>query len=146
MNLWWKLTIEWPAALGDWLWKVLIKWPAESLKSVTFRGVLVTLLVILLLQAFVPIELAFFAAGDLLTWMEIVTIVGLMAGRGHFRQARIILEKRVREALARISVLRQVSRRWQSPISRAWRERQARKQHSSNDDAEPPVWGVSAYA
>ncbi len=152
MNLWWKLTVECPAALGDWLWKVLIKWPAESLKRVTFRGVLVSVLVLLiaylLIQAAIPIEMAFFAAGDTLVYMEALTIVALIASRGHFRQMQIILERRAKEAwnlLARTSAFLKIGSRWQAPsgctpLARPTRSVVQRRRR------EPLAWGAPSYA
>lgn len=35
MNLWQKLTIDWPCAFGDWLWAALMVGPAAWLDKLT---------------------------------------------------------------------------------------------------------------
>jgi hypothetical protein len=151
MKWWWNVTVEWPATLGDWLLKVLVQWPTESLKRVTFRGVLVTVLITmlaaLLIQAAVPVEMAFFAAGDFLTYFEIFTIIGLIASRESLRGIRIVIKRRAKDASQIFTRLCAFGKRKafpRQPVSVSQRRRASVKRKPSNDDSDPFGWGVPA--
>jgi hypothetical protein len=80
---WWqKWTVDKPAAFGDWLWTVFVVQLADFLNRLTLRRVLeifaITLLALAFMQTF-PIDLAFLFAGDVLMYLEIVTLTSLVA-------------------------------------------------------------------
>jgi hypothetical protein len=80
---WWqKWTIDKPAALGDWLWLVLVVQLADFLNRLTLRRVIevlaITLLTLIFVQTF-PLDIAILFAGDMLMYLELVTLVSLVA-------------------------------------------------------------------
>src|SRR5664280_2095768 len=87
---WWrKWSYEIPLAFGDALWEVLVVQFAAFLSRLTLRRVLEFVVIAMLAMAFAqtfPIDLAFLFAGDTLTYLEIVVIVRLAAGRQHFQE------------------------------------------------------------
>ena len=90
MDLWQKLTIDWPCRLGDWLW-TNIAVPLSALPGqITFRRVvfLAALLVatIALAQLF-SLDMAFLMAGDIAFYCEIASAVMLIIVRGRIRHA-----------------------------------------------------------
>jgi hypothetical protein len=86
---WWrKWTVDKPAAFGDWLWIVLVVQFAAFLDRLTLRRVLEILAIALLALVFVqtfPIDLAFLFAGDILMYLEIVTLASLAAANVRVR-------------------------------------------------------------
>ncbi len=107
MNLWQKLSIDWPCALGDWLW-ANIAVPLSSLpRQLTFRRIVFLAALLLatwaLLQLF-TIDMAFMMAGDVAFYCEIASAVMLIAVRGHIshaaRMARTVLQSAARRAVA----------------------------------------------
>ena len=90
MDFWQKLTIDWPCRLGDWLWANI--WvPLSTLpRQITFRRIvfLAALLVAAVaLAQFLTLDAAFFMAGDIAFYCEIVSAVMLIVVRGHTRHA-----------------------------------------------------------
>lgn len=90
MDLWQKLTIDWPCRLGDWLW-ANIAVPLSTLpRQLTFRRIvfLAALLVATaaLAQVF-TIDMAFFMAGDVAFYCELLSVVALIVVRGHIGHA-----------------------------------------------------------
>lgn len=90
MDLWQKLTVDWPCRLGDFLW-ANIAVPLSTLpRQLTFRRIvfLAALLVATaaLAQVF-TIDMAFFMAGDVAFYCEIVSAVMLIVVRGHIGHA-----------------------------------------------------------
>jgi len=80
MNLWQKLTIDWPCALGDWLSLYVVQGTAEFLRRLTFRLALRIAFIILLLVYFqhvVALDLAFLFYIDVASLPEIAA--GLFA-------------------------------------------------------------------
>ena len=82
---WWRWTVEKPAAFGDWLWLVLVVLPAEKLERLTIRKIIALLPILAVVIAFahnipMPPEIVFL--GDALAYLDILTIVLLLAAIG----------------------------------------------------------------
>ena len=88
MGWWWKLTVEWPGALGDLIWRYLVAMPLATLREMTIRKIVTTLalalLIIVFAQAF-SADIAYLVAGDMLTYLEAATLVWLLAALGRVR-------------------------------------------------------------
>src|SRR6185295_6220742 len=83
-DLWQKLTIDWPCALGDWLWAALVVAPARVIDGLTRRRVLHILGFILLLiffQQVVMFDLTFLFGLDLGLMMEVAAAVFVLTAR-----------------------------------------------------------------
>jgi hypothetical protein len=140
MGWWWKLSVEWPCAVGDWLWKFLVAMPVASLREVTVRKIFTALALAVLVAMFVqtaPADLAYLLAGDMLTYLEAIAIVWLLAARGRGRDlvrmfghmARSAV-RRARKALA--VAFRRGEPRRRSP-SRARRLRRLDRRRNTED-------------
>jgi hypothetical protein len=105
MDLWRKLTLDWPCRLGDWLW-ANIAVPLSTLpRQLTFRRIVFVaalLVATLALAQFFAIDMAFFMAGDVAFYCEIVSAVMLIVVRGHIshaaRMAKTALQTAARHA------------------------------------------------
>jgi hypothetical protein len=105
MGWWWKLTVEWPGALGDWLWKYLVTMPVASLKEMTLRRIFTILAMAVLVTMFAQIaagDLAYLLAGDMLTYLEAATIVWLLGVRGRGLDTIRALGRVVKGTLVRL--------------------------------------------
>jgi len=115
-DLWQKLTIDWPCALGDWLWTALVVAPAKVIDGLTRRRVLHILGFILLLiffQQVVMFDLTFLFGLDLGLLMEVASAVFVLTARNQARTlvdiswrslkavAQIVRRGRVRETVTR---------------------------------------------
>ena len=115
-DLWQKLTIDWPCALGDWLWAALVVAPAKVIDGLTRRRVLHILGFILLLiffQQVVMFDLTFLFGLDLGLLMEVASAVFVLTARNQARTlvdiswrslkavAQIVRRGRVRETVTR---------------------------------------------
>ena len=143
MDLWQKLTIDWPCALGDWLWAVLVVAPAAFLDRLTFR---LTVRIVLQIALFV-LFLRFFAqlaaldltplfAIDVTAFMEIGATIFVLAAQGCAGRVVAVAIRRVTP----------VVQRWSNRLRRSRQRRNAnalrRKSGSSKQaDDEPAVWG-----
>lgn len=138
MSRWRKLTVDWPARFGDWLWEILVVETARRLEALTFRR---TLLLVLLIIAAVglaqvaSLDVAFLLAGDVALYLEALTIVTLVAARGHILHSARAVYYAAKYAVRRRSVLRHLLRRRRSVAFR--RVKPAKK---TDDDASALVW------
>jgi hypothetical protein len=106
MGWWWNLTVEWPAALGDWLWNILVAPPAATLKGLTFRRIFTVLALTILVVMFAqmaPIDLAVLFAGDALTYFEALGILWLFAAKGQARELARLMKRMAKTALRRLT-------------------------------------------
>jgi hypothetical protein len=104
MGWWWKLTVEWPGMIGDWLWKLLVAMPVASLRDMTVRRIFTALALAVLVGIFVqtlPVDFAYLVAGDMLTYLEAIAIVGLLVARGRGRDMIRMLGQMARGAVRR---------------------------------------------
>ena len=104
MGWWWKLTVEWPGMLGDWLWKLLVAMPAASLREMTVRRIFTAMALVILVGLFVqtlPVDFAYLVAGDMLTYLEAIGIVWLLAARGRGRDMIRMFREMARRAVRR---------------------------------------------
>jgi hypothetical protein len=83
-DLWQRLSIDWPCALGDWLWLNLVLMPMQTLSRMKRRHVLhvVGLLVLLLfLQQLVLMDMTFLFGLDLGVLMEVSAAIFVLTLR-----------------------------------------------------------------
>jgi len=142
MGWWWKLTVEWPGALGDWLWKLLVTMPAASLKEMTVRRVFTALALAVVMGVLVqtlPADLAFLLAADMLTYLEAIAIVWLLAARGRGRDMVRMLSQMAKSAVRRSRKAARVAFRRSEPRHRTpSRSRRLRRfGRSRNNDDKP---------
>jgi hypothetical protein len=84
-NWWRRWTVERPAAFGDWLWLALVVLPANVLDRLTVRKVIVLSPVAILAIAFahnIPLPPAIVFPGDALAYLDILTILFMLAAIG----------------------------------------------------------------
>jgi len=93
MNLWRKLTIDWPCALGDWLWANLVVAPAMFLDWLTIRRAARIILQFALVMAFflffeqiAALHIASLFAVDANAYLDLFAAIFLLVSRGHMRQ------------------------------------------------------------
>ncbi|HLZ02770.1 MAG TPA: hypothetical protein VKR55_11540 [Bradyrhizobium sp.] len=100
--LWKKWTIDKPAMLGDWLWEVFVVQLAALLDQLTLRRTIALIPIVILILAHhgipLPPELMF--AGDLLAYIDIVSVLLLVSVLS--RAAILYIIKQV---IARITTL-----------------------------------------
>jgi hypothetical protein len=106
MNLWQKLTIDWPCAFGDWLWAIFVVALAAFLDRLTFKRVVLLVVLALATYAFLQIasiDLAFVWGMDVMFYFDIATAVMLIAARARARQMLLVADRRIREAAQIVS-------------------------------------------
>ena len=106
MNLWQKLTIDWPCALNGWLWANLAVPLLASLERLTFKRVIYLAALTLAIIAFVQIvsiDVAFIWAGDAVFYLELASAVMFFTVRGHAGQSFRLIIQKMRTALLRVS-------------------------------------------
>jgi len=93
MKLWWKLTVDWPCALGDWLWANLVVAPAMFLDWLTIRRAARIILQFALVVAFLlffeqiaALHLASLFAIDANAYLDLFVAIFLLASRGQVLQ------------------------------------------------------------
>lgn len=150
MNLWQKLTIDWPCALGDWLWVALVVAPAAFLDRLSFKRVVllaVLLLAVITFAQIVTIDVAFIWAGDMTVYFDIASAVILIAARGHARQVFRTIERQVREA-ARVTsdIARQYRIRGRQRRNAAATERNSASEKPAQSDDDAGAWRGGLYA
>jgi len=150
MNLWQKLTIDWPCALGDWLWATFVVALAAFLDRLTFKRVVLYAILALAIIAFlqiVSIDLAFVWGMDATFYFDVATTVMLIAARARARQMLLVAGRRIREVAQIVSMaVRQCrtgmrQRRNANAMSRKRRSRIPRR-----SDDEPAAWIGGIYA
>jgi hypothetical protein len=122
MGWWWKLTVEWPGMIGDWLWKLLVVMPVASLRDMTVRRIFTALALAVLVGIFVqtlPVDFAYLVAGDMLTYLEAIAIVGLLATRGRGRDMIRMLSQMARRVVRRSRKTVDIAFRRSEPRRRA---------------------------
>jgi Na+/H+-dicarboxylate symporter len=140
MSLWRKLTVDWPACFGDWLWEILVVETARRLETLTFRRILLLVLLIIAavgLAQVASLDVAFLLAGDVALYIEALTIITLVAARGHILHTARAVYNAARHAVRRRTVLRHLVRRRRSVAVR--RMKPAKK----DDDAGALVWAFA---
>ncbi|GAB2537490.1 hypothetical protein [Rhodanobacter koreensis] len=145
MDLWRKLTIDWPCALGDWLWLNLVVAVAIFLGQLTFRRVVLFAGLLILTIAFAQIasiDFAFVFAGDMMFYFEIASAVVIVATRGHVRRAMNVAAQVGHNSLQRLaSTLLRRGRRERRKASAV--KRTGCSGGTGQSDDEPAVWGCS---
>ena len=147
-----EVVVRNPVGLRDALWEVLVVQFADFLSRLTLRRVLefvaIAFLAIAFAQTF-PIDLAFLFAGDTLTYLEIVVIVRLAAGRQHFQEMLRIAARLARFAMRvlRAAISQPVSRiNWLRERRNPARPAKPRSISNKTDDGRGfgATWGALA--
>jgi hypothetical protein len=95
-NLWQKLTIDWPCALGDWLWAMLVVEPARLIDGLTRRRVLHIILFIMLVICFrqvAEMNMTFLFGVDLGLLMEVSAAVFILVARQQIKTAVLVIRR-----------------------------------------------------
>jgi hypothetical protein len=152
MNLWQKLTIHWPCALGDWLWANFVVAPAMFVDWLTFRRAARIILQLALVVAFflffeqiAALHLASLFAVDASAYLDLFVAIFLLVSRGHMRQMLQVATRKIWQSLQNWSKM---------PIrfgARQRRDAPRRKEgadDSKHSDDEPAAWrgAVQAFA
>lgn len=106
MNLWQKLTIDWPCSVGEWLWQNVILAIKAFLDKLTFRRIIIFVGILIIAMAAAQLltaDVAFVFAGDAMFYFEIATAVYLVAARGHARHAVRVLARAFRRAIQNLA-------------------------------------------
>jgi hypothetical protein len=143
MNLWQKLTIDWPCSVGDWLWQNVILAIKTFLDQLTFRRIIIFVGILIIAMAAAQLltaDVAFVFAGDAMFYFEIATAVYLVAARGHARHAVHLLGRAIRQAIQNFANMM-----WR-PGTRQRRNANSIKRNPGatspkQSDDEPGVWG-----
>lgn len=101
-ELWQKWTIDKPAVLGDLLWDVFVVQFAAFLDRLTLRKVIAFIPIVILAVAYhhgIPLPPELMLAGDLLAYLDIVTVVLLVGMLS--RTATILFV--IKQAMARVT-------------------------------------------
>ena len=81
-QLWKKWTLDKPAAFGDWLWEVFVVQLAAFLDRLTLRQVIAFIPVLILILAYahsIPIPPELMLLGDVLAYLDIYSVIFLLA-------------------------------------------------------------------
>jgi len=150
-NWWWRWTVERPAAFGDWLWLVLVVLPAGFLDRLTLRKAITFILVVILIIAFahnIPLPPEILFLGDALAYLDILTIVFLLAAIGRTRAILYFAREMVGHAARRLAkAIAPIDRRAYSRHRRATvgaLRRLLRHLKKQDDEYGPLSWGVPA--
>src|SRR5258705_6393014 len=103
MNLWRKLTLDWPCALGNWLWLILVVKPAALIDRLTFRRILQlagVILFFMFFQLLVSAHLGFLFGMDVSALLDFIGVVLLVNIGGRARQALLVTAQTVRRAFS----------------------------------------------
>jgi hypothetical protein len=150
MNLWRKLTIDWPCALGDWLWAVLVVAPAAFLDRLTFKRVVLLVILALAIIAFLQIasiDLAVVWGMDVSFYFDVLIAVMLITARTRARQMLLVVGRKIRQLTFTVSAIVGQYRnrgRQRRDASAMLRKRGSRNPKRSDD--EPAAWIGSMYA
>jgi len=149
--LWKKWTIDKPALLGDWLREVFVVQLAAFLDGLTLRRIIAFIPVVILIVAYyhrIPIPPELMLVGDLLAYIDIFSVVFLLAVLS--RAATILFI--VKHVIARVA--RTASGLMTAIQRRDFRHRRERGTKSKNrlagrrqdNDDEPAIIGGFAWA
>jgi hypothetical protein len=144
MNLWQKLTIDWPCGLGDWLWLYVVMGTAEFLRRLTFRLVLRIAFIVLLLAFFqhvMALDLAFLFYIDVASLPEIAAALFAVVAAGFAGKALGAAARAARP------LLRNIASAWARFGSRQPRTaRTPRRKLVAPSDDDEPARGLFAFA
>ena len=148
MNLWQKLTIDWPCVLGDWLWNNFILAIVGFLNRLTIRRIVIFVGVLLIAAAAAQLltaDLAIVFAGDAMFYFEIATAVYLVAARGHALRGLQIASRVIRQALQNLTNMFSRFGGRQRRNANAVRRKVGTDSPKRSDD-EPAAWIGDIYA
>jgi hypothetical protein len=150
MNLWQKLTIDWPCAVGDWLWANIAVPTLGAREQLTFRRVIYVAALIMAVMAFAQIsslDLAFWAAGDVAFYCEIASAVMFVVVKGHARQLLQATLRKLRTGAMRASLVmrRHAGAMRQRRNANALRRKRGVTNPEKSDD-KPAAWSGALYS
>ena len=151
-NWWWRWTVERPAAFGDWFWLVLVVLPADFLDRLTLRKIIAFVPVVILAIAFahnIPLPPEILFLGDALAYLDILTIVFLLAAIGRAGAILYFVRQVVgntARALAKalMPAIRRADFRHRRGNGAITRKRLLGSLKKPDDDCGPLHWGVPA--
>jgi hypothetical protein len=150
---WWRRwTVDRPAAFGDWLWLVLVVLPADFLDRLTIRKLLAFIPFAILAIAIahnVPLPPEILFLGDALAYLDILTLVFLLAALGRagailylVRGMAAAATRRVANALA--PALRRIDFRHRRARGAVGPRRRLGLREKADEDRGALVWGGAA--
>ncbi|MBO0752272.1 MAG: hypothetical protein J2P53_09180 [Bradyrhizobiaceae bacterium] len=107
-GLWKKWTIDRPAAFGDRLWEALVVRPAALLDGLTWRQVIASIPVVVLFVAYahsIPIPPEVVLIGDLLAYIDIFSVLLLVAAISRAGTVAFIVKQATARAVSAASTL-----------------------------------------
>ena len=141
MNLWRKLTVDWPCALGDWLWANLVVAPATFLDWLTIRRVARVILQFALIVAFflffeqiAALHLASLFAIDANAYLDLFVAIFLLASRGQ------VLQVATRKIWQSVQSWSKIPLRFGARQRRDATRRDEGADSSKQSDDEPAAW------
>ncbi|HEX4370593.1 MAG TPA: hypothetical protein VH019_04540 [Rhizomicrobium sp.] len=106
MNLWQKLTIDWPCALGDWLWANLVVAPATFLDWLTVRRgariilqIVVFIALLIYFEQIASLDLTFLFYIDANIYLDIFVAIFFLVARGQMPQMAQAATQKIRQSL-----------------------------------------------
>ncbi|MGC2082585.1 MAG: hypothetical protein WA702_04395 [Bradyrhizobium sp.] len=144
--LWQIWTVDRPAELGDWLWDVLVVQFAAWLDRLTVRKVIALIRVVIILLAYghgIPIPPEFMLVGDVLAYLDIVSIL-LLVGILSRVSTILFVVKQAIAGVVRLTIVVSGGLRWLNIRHRRARRgtRQVRGRET-DDDGCPDICGVA---
>jgi hypothetical protein len=144
MNLWQKLTVDWPCTVGDWLWAKVVMGMVAFLERLTIKRIILVAGLLVLIFGFAQIfsiDLAFAFAADTIAYFDIASAVLLVVAQGHIRHAL----KAIRQTAQKVPIrlLRFCAR--QRRNVNAMRRKGGAHGPKQSDDA-PGAWDSGLYA
>lgn len=115
MSLWWKLTVEYPAMLGDWLYLMLVVKPVEIAARLTARRIflaVVLLAAVIVLAQSLPADMALFFATDITAYIDILVLGYLLSARGRAKDTFAFLKRKTADALRAFTAVLYRARLW----------------------------------
>lgn len=152
MNLWQKLTIDWPCALGDWLWANLVVAPAKFLDWLCLRRAARIVLQIALVVAFflffeqiAALHLASLFAVDANAYLDLFVAIFLLVSRGHIPKMLKVATRKIWQTLQNCSKMprRFVARQRRNTNAT---QRKERTNGSKQYEDGPAAWSDAGYA
>lgn len=113
-QLWEKWTIDRPAAFGDLMWQVLVVRLAAFLNRVTLRRVIAFIPVVVVVLAYahsIPLPPEVMLVGDLLAYIDVFTVVFLVAAVSRVAPVMLLVKATARHAASAIGAIGEGLRR-----------------------------------
>ena len=144
-ELWKKWTIDKPAAFGDWLWDVFVVQLAALLNRLTLRQVVAFIPVVILILAYahrIAISPEFMLVGDLLAYIDIFSVIFLLAILSRATTILFIVKQATARAARLVRGMRRLDfRHRREGGAKNWTRLASRPNH--DDDEHVAIHGVA---